>query len=71
MHLPAVTAWAANGGALALSLDDVGGVRLGDAARCGSNLGGAGDNVRVISPGLGNDSASLAVVRLGDGCVAG
>ena len=71
MRLPAVTAWAANGGALALSLDDVGGVRLGNAARCGGNLGSTGNDVRVISPGLGDHSASLAIVGLGNRCVAG
>ena len=69
-HLPAVAAWTADGSALALSLDDVGGVRLGNAARRGCNLGSAGDDVRVVGPGLRDHSASLAVVGLGDGLVA-
>ena len=69
-YLPAVTSRTANSGALALSLDNVGGVRLGNAARCRCNLGSAGDDVGVVGPGLGDHSASLAVVRLGDGLVA-
>jgi hypothetical protein len=70
-RLPAVATGTADGGALALSLDDVGGVRFGDAARCRCDLGGAGDDVGVVGLGLGDHSASLAPVGLGDGFVAG
>ena len=70
MHLPAVTARTSDSGALALGLDNVGGVRLGNTARRGCNLGSAGDDIGVVGPGLGDHSASLAVVGLGDGLVA-
>jgi hypothetical protein len=70
-HSPAVAAGTADGGALALSLDYVGGVGLGNAARCRCDLGSAGDDVGVVGLGLGDHSASLAPVGLGDGFVAG
>ena len=70
-HLPAVAAGTADSGALALSLDDVGGVGLGNAARCRCDLGSAGNDVGVLGLGLGDHSASLAPVGLGDGFVAG
>lgn len=71
-RLPAVAAWTADGGALTLSLDDFGGVGLGNAARRGSDLGSAGDDVGVVGPGLGDHSASLTPGGLGDsGITAG
>ena len=71
MYSPAVAAWTADGGALALSLDDIGGVSLGDAARGGCDLRSAGDDVGVVGLGLGDHSASLTVVGLRDSGVAG
>lgn len=70
-HLPAVATWTADGGALALGLDNVGGVGFGNAARCGCDLGSAGDDVGVVGLGLSNHSASLTPGGLGDSGVTG
>lgn len=71
VRLPSVTAGSADSGALALGLDDVGGVGLGHAARGRSDFRGAGDDLRVVGLGLGDGSASLAPGGFGESLSSG
>lgn len=70
-HLPSITARAADGSALALGPHNFGSVRLGLAAKRRRDLGCASHNLGVVGLSLGDGGASLVVLWLGDGLVAG